>query len=41
MNFKLLEKNRYISDGDKDTVVIPNFQNEYIGNLYNRQLKTY
>ena len=32
MNFKLLEKNRYISDGDKDVIVINNKDKDYIIN---------
>lgn len=41
MNFKLLEKNRYISDGDKDIIVIPSDYEQYLGNTYNKKVITY
>lgn len=41
MNFKLLESNRYISDGNIDTIVIPNDYNEFLGNNYDKQVITY
>ena len=41
MNFKLLEKNRYISDGDKDVIVIPSDYEQYLGNTYNKKVITY
>ena len=40
MNFKLLESNRYISDGDIDTVVIKK-DNENLVNDTKKQIKTY
>lgn len=40
-NFKLLSKNRYISDGFKDKVVIPKSYESYIGNSYNKKVITY
>ena len=39
MNFKILENNRYISDGDKDTVVIPEKEKNNIAT--NKKIKTY
>ena len=39
MNFKILENNRYISDGDKDTVVIPEKGKNNIAT--NKKIKTY
>ena len=41
MNFKLLENSRYISDGDKDSIVIKLSDEENVGNTYNKKLKTY
>lgn len=41
MNFKMLEQNRYISDGDTATIVIPKDKEEKIKNLYNFKLVTY
>ncbi len=41
MNFKLLEKNRYISDGDKDVIVIPSDYEQYLGNTYDKKVITY
>ena len=41
MNFKLLENSRYISDGDKDVIVIKESDKEDIGNTYDKKLKTY
>ena len=41
MNFKLLESNRFISDGNIDTIVIPNDYNEFLGNSYDKQIITY
>ena len=40
MNFKLLEKTRYISDGDADTVVIHSGE-ENLLNDTKKQIKTY
>ena len=41
MNFKILENNRYISDGDKTTITIPKDKEDKINNLYNLNVKTY
>ena len=41
MNFKILENNRYISDGDKNTITIPKEKEDKINNLYNLNVKTY
>ena len=39
-NFSILDKFRYISDGDKDTVVIREIDRSYLGNIMNR-VRTY
>ena len=41
MNFDILENNRYISDGDKNTITIPKDKQDKINNLYNLNVKTY
>lgn len=41
MNFKILENNRYISDGDKNTITIPKDKEDKINNLYNLNTKIY
>lgn len=41
MNFDILENNRYISDGDKNTITIPKDKEDKINNLYNLNIKTY
>ena len=41
MNFKILEDNRYISDGDKNTNTIPKEKEDKINNLYNLNVNTY
>ena len=41
MNFDILENNRYISDGDKNTITIPKEKEDKIDNLYNLNIKTY
>ena len=41
MNFKILEDNRYISDGDKNTITIPKEKEDKINNLYNLNVNTY
>lgn len=41
MNFKLLENNRYISDGDDKKIVIPESMKNRIGNNYDKELITY
>ena len=41
MNFDILENNRYISDGDKNTITIPKAKEDKINNLYNLNVKTY
>ena len=40
MNFKLLEKNRYISDGDIDIVVVPESKRNLLNNIQ-KEIKTY
>ncbi len=41
MNFKILESNRYISDGDKNTITIPKDKEDKINNLFNLNVNTY
>ena len=41
MNFKLLEKTRYISDGDKDTIAVPESKKDSIGNAYSKKIISY
>ena len=41
MNFKLLEKNRYISDGNKDTIVVPKAEEHLINQTYEKKIITY
>ena len=41
MNFKLLENTRYISDGNKNTIVIPSNKEESIGNTYEKEVIKY
>lgn len=41
MNFKILENNRYISDGDKNTITIPKEKENKINNLYNLSVNIY
>ena len=41
MNFKLLENTRYISDGDKDIVVIPESEKSALNNNIKKEIKTY
>ena len=41
MNFKLLEKNRYISDGDINTVVIPSSKSDLLNASIKKEIKTY
>lgn len=41
MNFKILEKNKYISDGDKNTIVIPKNKKDNLNNYYNKEVITY
>ena len=40
-SFKYLEDTRYISDGDKDTITVPQDQAEKISNNYNLKINTY
>ena len=40
-NFKLLEDNRYISDGNQKTIVIPSEYKEYVSNPNNLDVITY
>lgn len=40
MNFKLLENNRYVSDGDVDTIVVPESKKDLLGNV-KKEIKTY
>ena len=41
MNFKLLESNRYISDGDKDIVVIPVSKENLLNKQIEKEIKIY
>ena len=41
MNFNLLENNKYISDGNKDVIVIPNSEQNLLYNKYNKKVITY
>jgi len=41
MNFKILENNRYISDGDKNTIAIPESKLSKLNNVYNLDVITY
>jgi len=41
MNFKILDTNRYISDGDKSIITIPSNINEKIKNNYNLKINNY
>lgn len=41
MNFKLLQNNRYISDGNKNTIVIHSSDESLIGNNYSKEIITY
>ncbi|MEG2322644.1 MAG: polysaccharide deacetylase family protein [Bacilli bacterium] len=41
MNFKMLENNRYISDGDKTSIVIPKDKENKVNNPYNLKVITY
>ena len=41
MNFKLLENSKYISDGNKDNIVIPELLKENLGNTYDKKIITY
>ena len=41
MNFKLLESTRYISDGNKETIVISEEKANFVGNVYSKELISY
>ncbi|MCI9433997.1 MAG: polysaccharide deacetylase family protein [Bacilli bacterium] len=41
MNFKMLEKNRYISDGDKNKIVVKESDLSSINNTFNLEIITY
>lgn len=41
MNFKLLENNRYISDGNKDNIVIPSNEESKLGLTYDKKVIKY
>ena len=41
MNFKLLNNNRYISDGDINTIVIPSDMENKLNNTFNKEIKIY
>ena len=41
MNFKSLEKNKYISDGDNKTITIKSDKKDSINNIYNLEIVTY
>ena len=40
-NFKILEKNRYISDGNKDNIVVSKENLDYVNNIYNLNVISY
>lgn len=41
MNFGVLETNRYISDGDADTIVLPSTSKELLGNTFDKKVIEY
>lgn len=41
MNFKLLSNTRYISDGDKNTIVIPSSKKDLVGKTYDKKIIEY
>ncbi|MBE6139063.1 MAG: hypothetical protein E7174_00960 [Firmicutes bacterium] len=41
MNFNLLKKTRYISDGDEDIIVIPSTKLDLLSNNIKKEIKTY
>lgn len=41
MNFKILENKRYISDGDKNTIVIPQDKQKNLNDIYDLEVITY
>lgn len=41
MNFKLLENTKYISDGDKEIIVIPSNKQELLNTNIKKEIKTY
>lgn len=41
MNFKILENTKYISDGNMDTIVVPESKKEYVENIGEYKLITY
>ena len=41
MNFEILENNRYISDGDKNMITVPESLEDNVNNIYNLNVKTY
>lgn len=41
MNFNILKSNRYISDGDENTIVVPESAQEILGDTYNKEVKIY
>lgn len=41
MNFKILENTRYISDGDKTTIVVPLNKEDKLNNIYDLEVVTY
>lgn len=41
MNFNLLESKKYVSDGDVDTIVIPEVSKDKVVNNFNKKLLTY
>lgn len=41
MNFKLLEKNRYVSDGDKNTIVTSSSNSSLVNKNMNKEIILY
>ena len=41
MNFTTLETTKYISDGDPNTIVIPDNKQNMLGNVYDKNVITY
>ena len=41
MSFDILKNTRYVSDGDKNTIVIPESKLSKLNNIYNLEVITY